>query len=95
MQATGILIKMYSDIPLRMVEFAIGKITPSMERKVTRFVEEQQVDFVPIGLHNLTLVTKLYFAFIVLAIGAIFFEIIFRRQMTKKRNGVAIVKRGE
>lgn len=86
---------MYSDIPLRTVEATFGPPAPSVMKKQTKFVEEQEADFIPIGFYHLTLSVKLYFALIALAVSALIFETIFWRQMEKKRNQVRIVKRGE
>lgn len=86
---------MYRDIPLRTVEAVIGPLAPSVMRKQTKFVEEQEADFVPIGFHHLTLSVKLYFALIALAVSVLIFETIFWRQMEKKRNQGRILKRGE
>lgn len=76
MQAVGILDKVYKSVPESMITFLWGSLFPSIRRKLTKSIEVEKPDFIPIRLHNITHTFVLYFVMIIISIIFLVFEIL-------------------
>lgn len=104
MQAVGILDKVYKSVPESMTTFLWGSPYPSIKRKLTKSIEIEKPDFIPIRLNNITYTFALYFVMIIISIIVLIFEILntkylvfkerqsIRRFKSQKRNEGTEVK---
>lgn len=75
MQSVGILDRTYKSVPIFMIEFLWGPLTPTIKRKLTKSVEIEKPAVTPIRLYNFTYTTILYISMVILSVIVLMIEV--------------------